>query len=131
MDLETASIDELIEARSKFRQDKKWEECDIARNILDLKLVFVFDTKEGQEVYYLTDNYFNKMYNYPAKSVEKENGSLFITPAWSETKMQKIERLYNIKFDTKRKFVEWNIKNELRIEKYFEAWLFSTLSSIK
>jgi len=43
--------------------------------------------------------------------------------------MQKIERLYNIKFDTKRKFVEWNIQNDKRMEKRFEAWLYSTLQS--
>lgn len=91
--------DQLIEIRRLSRNDKNWSFSDYIRNYLDDKLIFVFDAVNFQEVYFLTVNYF--------KSIEK------------------IEKLHNIKFSTKRKFVEWNIKQDIKANNDFDGWLFT------
>ena len=45
-------IDELIDLREYWRINKSFNMSDNIRNELDLKSVFVFDTKEGQVVYH-------------------------------------------------------------------------------
>lgn len=114
-------IDELVDIRKEAREKKNWKLSDDIRNYLDTKLVFIIDHKEYQEVHYLTDSYFNKIYSYNKGDAKK----------WEETAIQKIERLHNIKFETNRKFVEWNIQQDKRAEKRFEAWIYSTLQSGK
>lgn len=131
MNFEGKYIDELLERRYLARENKDWKLSDEIRNYLDSKFVFVFDTKEGQEIYHMPESHFDKVYNYPEKRIEEEDGSVTIIPAWSETKLQKLERLHNIKFTTKRQFVEWEIKQDIKVEKFFEAWLYSTLESMK
>lgn len=100
MDFESKYIDELIEDRKEARENKNWKLSDEIRNYLDAKLVFVFDTKWGQEVYYLTEWYF-------------------------KNKERKIETMAM----SKRQFVEYKIKQDINAEKNFEAWLFSTRRS--
>ena len=52
MDLKGKYIEELIDLRKNERQAKNWLICDEIRNYLDSKFVFIFDTKDGQEVYH-------------------------------------------------------------------------------
>lgn len=46
------NLEEWVELRRKAREDKDWSLSDTIRYYLDNKGCFVFDTKEGQEVYY-------------------------------------------------------------------------------
>mgnify|MGYP007053801226 CR=1 FL=1 len=101
MDFESKYIDELIEYRKDARANKNYKLSDEIRNYLDTKLVFVFDAKWGQEVYYLTESYF------------KNQGRKIETMAMS-----------------KRQYVEYRIKQDINAEKKFEAWLYSTRKSI-
>ncbi len=52
------NIDELIYLRQQVREQKDWARSDTIRDYLDTKLVFIFDTKTGQEVHYLNQKYF-------------------------------------------------------------------------
>lgn len=52
MDFESKYIDELIEIRKEAREEKNWVLSDQIRDYLDTKHIFVFDHKEGQEVFY-------------------------------------------------------------------------------
>ena len=49
------SIDEILEARRIIREEKDWVLSDAYRDYLDSIQVFVFDTKDGQDVIYGTD----------------------------------------------------------------------------
>ncbi len=60
MNLPTTTIDELIYLRQLAREQKDWAKSDEIRDSLDTKLVFVFDTKQGQEVYFLNQAYFQR-----------------------------------------------------------------------
>lgn len=112
----TTNIDELLYLRKEARENKNWKLADEIRNYLDTQNVFVFDHPgNNQEIFHLTNSYFDHIYNYDG---------------WSESKMQKIERLYNIKFKNKRHFVEWNIQQGKLSERRFESWLYSTQKSI-
>lgn len=103
-ELDKLYIDHILEVRKIIRKQKQWFLSDIVRSYLDEKNVFVFDTKDFQEVYYWTDSSFKNM--------------------------SKIEKLYNIKFRIKRDFVEWTIKRNIQSEKTFDAWVYSTLASV-
>ena len=100
MDFESKYIDELIDERKEARANKNWKLSDEIRDYLDTKLVFVFDAKWGQEVYYLTDNYF-------------------------KTQERKIETIAM----SKRQYIEYKIKQDINADRNFEAWLFSTRRS--
>lgn len=91
-------INELLEIRFSFRKEGCYKLSDSIRNYLDDKLIFVFDLKDEYETYYLTDNYFKNM--------------------------KKIEIIRNIKFKSKRDFVEFRIKQDIQAEKLFDAWLY-------
>lgn len=95
-------VDQLIDIRQKLRDNKQWEYCDQIRNYLDEKLIFVFDNKDSQDVYYLTENYFRFQAQNP------------LTNQLS-----------------KRKYVEYKIKQDIQAEKNFEAWLYSINESMK
>lgn len=100
--LENKYIDQLIEIRKQARENKDWKLSDEIRNYLDTKLVFIFDTKDDlgesfQEVFYLPECYFKN----------KEN-----TMLWAAM--------------SNRQYVEYKIKEEIRIEKLFDSWLYST-----
>ena len=45
-------VDELIDMRRQSRIDKDWSLSDNIRDYLDTKHIFVFDHKEGQEVFH-------------------------------------------------------------------------------
>jgi len=115
----TTNIDELISIRNEARKNKNWKAADEIRDYLDSQNVFIFDHPNNiQEVLHLPESYFNHSYFYNIDGVQ-----------WGENRIQKIERLYNIKFKNKRHFVEWNIRQERLAESRFEAWLYSTLKS--
>ena len=128
------NIEELISARQEARENKDWKLSDEIRNQLDSLLVFIFDVKhegkELQEVYYLNDEFFNKVFNYPEKKIVHDDEREEIVAAWKETRMEKVSRLHKVTFDTKRKFVEWNIQSDIKSDKTFDAWLF-TINSKK
>ena len=100
MEFESKYIDELIENRKIARENKDWKLADEIRNYLDTKLVFIFDAKWGQEVWYLVEKYF-------------------------ERQERKIETIAM----SKRQYVEYRIKQDINAEKNFEAWLYSTRKS--
>ncbi len=102
MDFEGKYIDELIEDRKNARDNKDWKLSDEIRNYLDSKLVFIFDTKDGQEVYYLNENYF-------------------------KNKNRKIETIAM----SRRQFLEYQIKQDINSNNNFDAWLFSIKKSIQ
>lgn len=57
---------DLLEIRKNVRINKDFKTSDIIRNVLDIRLVFVFDAKDDngdaiQELYWLYDSYFEKM----------------------------------------------------------------------
>ena len=89
----------LLEIREKARQNKDWSSSDQIRDILDERLDFVFDTKEGQDLYSYSEFYFKNM--------------------------SKIEKIYGITFKTKRQFVEWKIKDDIKINANLDSWIFS------
>lgn len=85
MILEDKYIDELIDIRKFARENKNWKLSDEIRNYLDEKLVFIFDTKYGQEVWF----------------------------------MPKGSRITN------RIEMEKRIKDDIRYNNNFDAWLYS------
>ena len=95
MDFTTKFIDELIILRKEAREKKDWKLSDEIRTYLDSKLVFIFDTKFGQEIWYLNEKYF-------------------------ENKPDKL---------TYRQYVEYQIQQDSKAERVFDAWLYSTMKS--
>lgn len=89
-------IDVIIEIRHEARKRKDWGLSDELREVLDLNNVFVFDTKEGQDVYYLTPEYFK----------------------WKDKLIETVGL-------SKRQYVEYRIKRDIRAENNFDAWLFT------
>lgn len=78
-------IDEIIGDREKARIEKNWALSDEIRNYLDSKNIFIFDTKNGQEIYY---------------------------PTIKKTRQQ----------------IEFEMKEDIRLNKIFDAWLYSILN---
>lgn len=84
MDFESKYIDELIEIRREAREQKDWKLSDEIRNYLDSKFIFVFDHKEGQEVYHRTKGTRQELIKEIQKDREAEtlfNSWLFSTKA--------------------------------------------------
>ena len=54
MIFENYTIEEIVSLRSTARTEKNWALSDKSRDYLDSKHVFIFDSKEGQIVYYET-----------------------------------------------------------------------------
>jgi hypothetical protein len=102
MDFNDKYIDELIELRRVARETKDWKLSDELRNYLDEKLIFIFDTKEGQGIYYLPPSYFDRRDKDP-KTTNMNN----------------------------RQYVEYRIQEDIRAEKGFDAWLYSIQKSTK
>ena len=90
--------DELIELREKARLDKNYKLSDEIRNILDERLCFIFDTKEGQEVYHLPYSYFKFK-----------------------------DKFEHTKIMSNRQFVEYRIKKDILADKYLESWIYTNL----
>jgi len=95
-------IDELIYDRNIARENKDFELSDKIRNILDEKFVFIFDTKDGQEVYNLSESYFKYK-----------------------------DRFEHTSKMTNRKYVEYKIQEDIASEKRFKAWIYTQRISIK
>lgn len=57
------NIDYIISERERFRKEKNYEMCDLYRNLLEEKNIFINDTKDGQEVWFLPKKYFDKKPN--------------------------------------------------------------------
>lgn len=89
----TEPTDLLLEMREQARKLGDYGTSDLIRDELDRRLVFVFDTKDGPEVYYLFDGYFRANYS---------NGQ---------------------ELQTKRAFLEARIAWERKADKAFDAWL--------
>jgi len=45
-------VHEMLDLRKKARENKDYKMSDIFRDLLDKRFVFVFDTQNGQEVYF-------------------------------------------------------------------------------
>ena len=116
MDFTSNLIEELIDLRRQARVDKDWKLSDDIRNYLDAKLIFIFDTKAGQDIHYLTPNYFQHQ-------TKTENN--IKVKSFSEW-LQNTTRIIM----TERQYVELQIKSEINANNNFDAWLFSTLKSI-
>lgn len=95
-------IDELIEDRRIARESKDWKLSDEIRAYLDERLIFVFDTKGGQEIYYLHQGYFER------KGFNDETKNM-----------------------TNRQYLEYRIQQDIKAEKLFDAWLYSTSRSLQ
>lgn len=96
MNFDDKYIDELIDIRKDARENKDWKLSDEIRNYLDIKLVFVFDTKSGQEILYLPKEYFRN----------------------KDRRMETIAM-------SERQYVEYKIKEDVRIEKILDSWIYS------
>jgi len=90
------NIDELIELRKTLRETKNYKFMDVIRNYLDTRLVFIFDSTWGQEVYFLTERYFR------------------FKDKFEQTKLM-----------TNRKYVEYRIQQESRSERMLDAWIYT------
>lgn len=122
MNLEDKHIDELIELRKEAREKKDWKLSDEIRNYLDAKLVFIFDTKDGQEVYNLTEKYFKKEeMQSRIKTIENEIAIL--------TKIK--EKVVSISKLNSRQYVEYRIQENIKSEKNFDAWLYSVKQNLQ
>jgi hypothetical protein len=116
MDFTNILIEELIAMRAGSRVAKDWKSSDEIRNHLDTKLVFVFDTKDGQEVHYLTQDFF-KFQVRIENSIPVKSFSEWLNDTTRVTM-------------TKRQFVEHQIKSEINAEKNFDAWLYTALRGV-
>lgn len=65
--------DENIERRDLFRRSKLWKASDKIRDYLDSINVFVFDGKQGLEVYYCPESTFAKKPSEQTKRQFLEN----------------------------------------------------------
>ena len=90
------NIDELIEERRIARLNKDWKRSDEIRSLLDEHLVFVFDNRWGQQIYYLTEKYFKFKH-----------------------KLEKTKSMSN------RQYVEYRIQEDERVEKVLQAWIYT------
>src|SRR3990167_7038609 len=99
-------VDELIELRKKARTDKDYKLSDEIRDYLDSKLIFIFDIPDGeQNTWFMPETYFKRM----ECEYFKDKG---------------------IRFENKRKYVEYRIEDDRKTEKSFESWLFSQFKSM-
>ena len=119
------SVEGLVEYRKEVRAKKDYKLADAIRNYLDEQLVFVFDQKDGaQDVYYLTESHFKRKTNWVEKlakrSLESEDDKE------SQILFKEMEMFSKM---TNRQYVEHRIKEDIKAEKIFDAWLFSTSSN--
>ena len=100
MDFENKHIDELIDIRKDARENKDWKLSDEIRNYLDEKNVFVFDVKDKEGKYFQEVWYLYDDYFKNIKTGMK-----------------------------KRQYVEYKIKEEIRMEKSIDSWIYSMQSN--
>lgn len=130
------TIDEKIEYRRLQRIAKNFTNADRLRKELEAELIFINDMKDGkQEVFYLTENYFKKMY-----SIKEEYAKLLIKI--SETvdeielaKLQKDKLLYEsnkaLTITNKREYFDYRYREEIRGEAYLSSWLHRMNEQLK
>ncbi|CAB4219059.1 hypothetical protein UFOVP1604_142 [uncultured Caudovirales phage] len=111
------NLEELIESRRLARAGKDWKTSDEIRNTLDSFGIFVFDTKDGQEVHYLPTSYFKF-------KTKEENSTKAKT--WSEWLRDPSRHTM-----TDRLYVETLIKRDIAAVSNFEAWLYSIKQQIQ
>lgn len=98
------TVKHIIQDRLKARTAKDWITSDRLRDKLDAMGVYVFDGSNGkQNAMELDDAYFQHM--------------------------EKAATMYDIQFDSRRKYVEFRLKQDLTAEKRFEAWLYTMQQS--
>lgn len=98
-------IARLLQRRLDARAAKNWTLSDAIRDELDALGAFVIDQKDGtQKTLRLDDDFFRHM--------------------------EKVAGMYGITFGTRRKYVEWRVKQDIRAEQLFNAWLYSMQQSI-
>jgi len=69
---------ELVYNRQLARDNKDYKESDRLRDLLDSKGVIIFDTPEGQEVYYTV----NKTREQIIKQIQEDKKANAIFDAW-------------------------------------------------
>tara|TARA_R110000851_G_scaffold107231_10_gene227286 strand:+ start:881 stop:1141 length:261 start_codon:yes stop_codon:yes gene_type:complete len=85
MNFEGKYIDELIDIRKEARHQKDWKLADEIRDYLDTKFTFIFDHKEGQEVFFKKSGSRNKL----IKEIEKDRAAEKKFQSWLYTAKQK------------------------------------------
>lgn len=104
MNFQNLHDDELILLREEARRQKDWKKSDEIRALLDERLVFLFDNKEGPpDIHWCTLAQFKWLYAKPHHF-----------PGWS-----------------KRKYLEYRIKQDIAAEKAQLAWQATMLKKIK
>lgn len=84
------TIDYFIDQREISRKEKRWENSDKLRDILDNIGVFIFDLKDKSMIYYLGDEFFKNMDSNKFKTkrkyledfIEKDRQSYARLEAW-------------------------------------------------
>lgn len=114
VELEYMPVDSILEYRAQCRLNKNWTECDRIRDYLDSQWIFVFDTKECQEVYYYSRVVRDTGFNPGLRLKDNKD------PLWYD--YGKYSTYIN------RKMVEIDIKRGIAADKLFDAWLYSNSS---
>lgn len=120
--METHLLLDYIELKENKEYDKAKELLDY----LDSKFIFIFQTIERFEIRYIYSyDYFHaKIYHYSKDVVEKLNLNVY-----DESRVEKIERIHNIKFKNEREYLMFMEKDNNNSVKKFEAWLYSATKS--
>jgi hypothetical protein len=85
---ENTHISELVYARELLRKERNWELCDNIRAYLDSKNVFIFDTSNGQEVYYELKGMTREKL---VERINSEKRSIKMSDAWLYSTNKKYE----------------------------------------
>lgn len=135
IDVSVMSIDEKIDYRHLQRLKKNFDLTDKLRNDLEKDFIFINDLKDGsQEVYYMTQNFPNKMQEANQKYLLRQLIEKFPNRL-KEFSEQKINEFLNsddvknvaislkLKFLTLRGYFDHLLKEDRNAESYFESWL--------
>lgn len=86
MTFEDHLIDELIDLREQSRLNKDYKLSDDIRDYLDTKHIFIFDHKEGQEIYHRTKGTRKEL----IQEIEKDRLAEKGFQSWLFTAIQKL-----------------------------------------
>jgi hypothetical protein len=118
--LEKISLSMLVDIRDRYRKKKNWEICDLIRDHLDKHLIFIIDTPDGQEVHYRCKPTIVVPLLKVKWNEKLHSGEEFIRRG--KEAVSKIEPYT-------RKHLLKEIQSDVKSDKVFKAWLFSTLKS--
>ena len=145
------TIEEKVEYRRLQRVGKNFGVADRLRKELEENLVFINDLKDGkQEVYYLTEAFFNGMHKIKRNHKETVDK---ITDAESRMKalneidleaiaeiekelvplryiLSELEKNKSLHIFDKRAYFDYRVREDIKAEAYFQAWLDRTLEQI-